>query len=118
MEFDNHEIVTLLIENLLSEPTLCQERIHRGDCAREVTLGEELRHSGNCVTFLGDRRLPLGHRIRMAHEANQMHFFAMGLGAPEGLALHRRGLEWQPTRRHCGRGRKGWRLHVERRYGY
>jgi hypothetical protein len=94
----NHQIVPALVDNLLREGALGQQRIHRHHGIGQVASGQQAWHGGDFVAFLG--HLILGQRgaTAMLHQAHQMSGHPTGRRATQGFAIDGLGLQDSATR--------------------
>ena len=89
---DNHQVVVLLIQNLLGKGSLCEQCIHRRDGATQITAMQQLRCSRDLVGLRLDGHLSQSPTALMLDQAQQMKLLSMGsytteFFAVEGLAL-------------------------------
>ena len=89
---DDHQVVALLIQNLLGKGSLCEQCVHRRDGATQITAIQQLRCGRDLVGLRLDGDLSQGPTALMLDQTEQVKLLSMGsytteFFAVEGLAL-------------------------------
>ena len=74
---DDHQIVAPLIQNLLGNGSLCEQRIHRRDGATQITAVQQLWCGRDLVGLRLDAHLSQSPTVLMLDQAQQMKLLSM-----------------------------------------
>ena len=99
---DDHQVMTVLVQDLLSKVHLRVHGIHRSDGTAQVSIGQQLRRCRDFVVFCLDGHLGQHATAAMLGQAQQMQWFSVGPCPAHLFAVHRLALQDLTTlRRDC-----------------